>query len=112
MRNQDQAMNRDPDAEVDLGEEVQVRRRPGSGIVAVRVPTELLGRIQRYARGRGLTVSEVLRDGAARLVEEGETTYAITIQVAGAPGIKDQAVSGAGWTREINEVRRSPQRAK
>lgn len=74
MRNQDQTTAPDPDAEVDLGEEVQVRRRPGSGIVAVRVPSELLGRIQRYARGRGLTASEVLRDGAERLVDEGQTS--------------------------------------
>lgn len=59
----------DPEEEVDLGAQVEARTRGTAGaVVAVRVPRDLLGRISEYARLRGLTVSEVMREGAERLV--------------------------------------------
>ena len=33
---------RDPEEDVELGEEVDARRKPGTALVAVRVPSELL----------------------------------------------------------------------
>lgn len=59
----------DPEEEVELGAQVEARTRGTAGaVVAVRVPRDLLARISEYARLRGLTVSEVMREGAERLV--------------------------------------------
>jgi hypothetical protein len=70
---------------VDLGEEVQVRRRTGSAVVAVRMSTDLLRRIQEFAQGRGLTVSDVLRIGAEHAISQGVTTaVAYTLKTSGA----------------------------
>ena len=64
-------MNRsiDPEEDVELGAQVEARTRGTAGaVVAVRVPRDLLARISEYASLRGLTVSEVMREGAERLV--------------------------------------------
>lgn len=54
---------------VELGEEVATRRRPtGAAVVAVRVPRDLLSGISAYALAHGMTVSDVLREGAQRVV--------------------------------------------
>lgn len=59
----------DAEEEVELGAQVEARTRGTAGaVVAVRVPRDLLARISEYARLRGLTVSEVMREGAERLV--------------------------------------------
>jgi len=59
----------DPEEEVELGAQVEARTRGTAGaVVAVRVPRDLLARISEYAGLHGLTVSEVMREGAERLV--------------------------------------------
>lgn len=59
----------DPEEDVELGAQVEARTRGTAGaVVAVRVPRDLLARISEYASLRGLTVSEVMREGAERLV--------------------------------------------
>lgn len=71
----------DRDEDVVLGDEVKVRRRTGTALVAVRVQAELLARIQAYAQARGLTVSDVLRMGAEQLTGQGPTTaYTYTVR--------------------------------
>lgn len=79
-------MNADDRSEdVELGQEVRVRRRTGSALVAVRVSTELLRRIQEFAQARGLTMSDVLRMGAESVVSQGMTTaVAYTLKTSGA----------------------------
>jgi hypothetical protein len=54
---------------VDLGEEVEAapRRRVGS-MVAVRLSPDLLEAVEVYAQLNGLTLSDVLRQGAERVV--------------------------------------------
>ncbi len=59
----------DPEEDIELGVQVEARTRGTAGaVVAVRVPRDLLARISEYASLRGLTVSEVMREGADRLV--------------------------------------------
>lgn len=59
----------DPEEDVELGQEVQAKStRPSGPVVAVRMPRDLLARISDYANARNMTVSEVLRQGAERLV--------------------------------------------
>lgn len=59
----------DPEEEVELGAQVEARTRGTAGaVVAVRVSRDLLARINEYGRLRGMTVSEVMREGAERLV--------------------------------------------
>jgi hypothetical protein len=55
--------------DVELGEQVETRTRSGAAVVAVRVSRDLLARINGYGRQRGITVSEVLREGAERLLD-------------------------------------------
>lgn len=53
------------DDQVKLGAQVEARTRGTAGaVVAVRVPRDLLARISEYAKLRGLTVSELMREGA------------------------------------------------
>jgi hypothetical protein len=61
----------DPDEDVELGAFVGARARGGAAgaVVAVRVPRDLLARMSEYGRPRGMTVSEVLREAAERLVD-------------------------------------------
>lgn len=71
------------DEDIELHEEVEVRRKKGSGLVAVRLSSELLHRVQAFAQERGLTMSDVLRMGAERVVQEHASTgTAITMRVA------------------------------
>ena len=59
----------DPDEDVELGAHVEARARGAAGaVVAVRVPRDLLARMTEYGQLRGMTVSEVLRKGADRLI--------------------------------------------
>lgn len=59
-----------PDEDVQLGAQVEARTPGTAGaVIAVRVPRDLLAQISAYASLRGLTVSEVLREGAERLVD-------------------------------------------
>ena len=72
---------RDPDEDVELGDEVEAKRKPGTALVAVRVPSDLLERLQGYARTRGVTVSEALRLGAEQLVTgSASATYSLTVR--------------------------------
>jgi len=65
----DMSRSVDPEEDVELGAQVEARTRGTAGaVVAVRVPRDLLARISEYAKLRGLTVSEVMREGAERLV--------------------------------------------
>lgn len=59
----------DPEEDVELGALVEARTRGSAGaVVAVRVPRDLLARINGFAKLHGITVSEVMREGAERLV--------------------------------------------
>jgi hypothetical protein len=60
----------DPDEDVELGALVEARGRgvAAGSVVAVRVPRDLLVRMTEYGRPRGMTVTDVLRWGAERLV--------------------------------------------
>jgi len=61
----------DPDEDLELGAHVQARvRGPAAGaVVAVRLTRDLLVRLSDYGQRHEITVSEVLRRGAERLVE-------------------------------------------
>lgn len=89
--------------DVELGEQVEVRTRPQAGaVVAVRVSKDLLARVNEYGRLRGLTVSDVLREGAERLVTGtvNLTHYVSGAQVEG-PGITPGSPSRGGSSRTI-----------
>lgn len=59
----------DPEEDIELGSQVEARTRGSAGaVVAIRVPRDLLARINEFAKLRGMTVSEVMREGAERLV--------------------------------------------
>lgn len=76
--------------DIELQEEVQVRRRKGSGLVAVRLSSELLHSVQTFAQERGLTMSDVLRMGAERVVEgEASTGVALTMRVSTWGGLSE-----------------------
>ncbi len=65
----------DPDEQVELGEEVSLRReRPSGPVLAIRIPRDVLARLSDYASRRGMTVSEVVRQAAIGLVSEGATS--------------------------------------
>jgi hypothetical protein len=73
-------MNRHRDEDVELGEEVRLRRKgPGTVIVAVRLSPDLLREVSAYANANGMLLSEVLRLGVVRLLRPiGFTTSAST----------------------------------
>ncbi len=87
----------DPETDVEIGEEVAVRRKTGSALVAVRVPTELLRQIQQYATAQQVTVSDVLRTGAERLVRGHSAGAAMTrtYHFASSPG------ADAAWQASV-----------
>ncbi len=60
----------DPEEDVELGAHVEARARGAAAgaVVAVRVPRDLLARMSEYGRLRGMTVSEILRQGAEILI--------------------------------------------
>jgi len=99
----------DPEDDVELGAQVEARTRGTVGaVVAVRVPRDLLARISEYAKLRGLTVSEVMREGAERLVGG---TVQLTHYVSGArvdgprviPGSPSRG--GRSQTMDVDEVK-------
>lgn len=56
------------DDEIQIGEEVQNSEAPRSVLLAARVPIDLAVSIDEYARGRGISVSEVIRRGVQQLI--------------------------------------------
>lgn len=101
----------DIEEDVQVGEVVESSRRPsGTSLVAVRVPHDLLARISRYAETHGVTVSEVLRRGAERLVggtfvfdayyATGTTIYGRLVQ---------PAPPASGSPSTLRETKRSPE---
>src|SRR5688572_15559974 len=59
----------EPNESVELGDEIRLKTGKGTGpVVAVRMPRDLLARINRYAQDHGTTVSDVLRQGAESMV--------------------------------------------
>ncbi|HVA87475.1 MAG TPA: hypothetical protein VNF73_14310 [Candidatus Saccharimonadales bacterium] len=99
----------DPEEDVELGAQVEARTRPTAGaVIAVRVPRDLLARITDYAVLRGMTVSEVIREGAERLVGG---TVALSHHVTG-PRVEGPRVipgspsrGGSSQTVDADEVR-------
>jgi hypothetical protein len=90
--------NRDPEEDIVLGEQVENQRpeRGAAPVVAVRMPRDLLARISDYAAGRGITVSEALRNGAELLTGNSQLlgpTYVSGVSfhggavIAGSPSI-------------------------
>lgn len=53
---------------VDLGEEVESAPPPRSVLFAVRMPPALAERVQAHAAARGISVSDVLRQGAEQVI--------------------------------------------
>lgn len=96
----------DPEEDVELGEEVAARRRVGSSVVAVRVPADLLRRVDIFARDHGMTVSDVIRQGAEQLVgarvhfATGARIYSSTVLIGSS--------SLGGYLRSVDAVSRSP----
>lgn len=59
----------DIEEDVEFGVEVENVGRPtGTSLVAVRVPHDLLARMNAFAKRHGMTVSDVIRTGAEQLV--------------------------------------------
>lgn len=59
----------DIEEDVEIGEEVENVGQPATTtLVAVRVPQDLLARVNNYAQTHGITISEVLRTAADQLV--------------------------------------------
>jgi hypothetical protein len=101
---------RDIEEDVEIGEEVENTGRPSAtSLVAVRVPLDLLARMNDYAQAHAVTVSDVLRTGAEQLVSgtirldayyvTGGTIYGSHIQPAPA------ALGAPAW---VEEHRREP----
>lgn len=110
----DQKRPRHAEEDVEIGEEVENTSRPSAtSLVAVRVPHDLLSRMNEYAQAHGLTVSDVLRTGAEQLLAgtvrlsahyvTGGTIYGTTMQPA------PPATVAPAWAEEI---RREPARAE
>lgn len=96
-------VGRDPDEDIELGEEVEATRKPGMSLVAVRVPSELLESVQLYARARGLTVSDALRLGAEQLVAgSGTATFSLTVRTGLEFAPRDVPVGeSVGWATPV-----------
>lgn len=98
--------NRDPELDVELGEQVGAapRKRTGAAMVAVRLSADLLERVDAYARANGLTLSDVLRQGVERVLARGDEggPFAVsgTIVITGAGQIQALASSGQGVSHE------------
>lgn len=92
----------DPEEEVELGEEVAVTKRPsGAAVVGVRVPRDLLVRINEYGQLRGMTVSEVLRHGAERLVTGTVQLHHVSGATVYGPGVTGGSPSQGGSLRSF-----------
>jgi len=92
----------DPEEDVELGEEVAVRSpRPSGPVVAVRMSRDLLARISDYAQLRGLTVSDVMREGAAVLIRgtvQLGPTYITGVQAEGRSVVSGSPSRGGQMT--------------
>jgi hypothetical protein len=82
----------DQDEAVELGQRVEVRSGL-SNVVALRVSAELLTRVSNYAKSNGLTVSDVFREGAERVVS-GETRV-FSVNVTGVRVFGQGIVAGS-----------------
>ena len=92
------------DEAVELGQiEVPATRRRGSPIVALRVNPDLLEAVSGYAAAHQLSVSDVFREGAERLlrgVPPGPTFVSGTLIVtAGGAIVQGSSSSGIGHSR-------------
>jgi hypothetical protein len=110
----------DLDAEYALGEEVPAapRRRRNSELLAVRVPTTLLSRVQELAHLRGVTVSDVVREGLELVLTQQASTATSTRLVAQLVGNQTSftepasGTTSAAWTSTIQSrgaVTQAPQ---
>jgi hypothetical protein len=95
----------DKDEAVELNDEVALKpRRRGSPVVAVRVAPELLDSVAKFAEQTGLTVSDVFRAGAERLIHgtvAGPTFVSGTLVVmAGGKIVQGSPSSGIGRSRQ------------
>jgi hypothetical protein len=98
--------NRDPEEDIVLGERVEARRpeRGAAPVIAVRMSRELLARISEYAAGRGITVSEALRNGAELLTGENQVlgpTYVSGVNVHGGAVIYGSPSIGRDYAAEF-----------
>jgi hypothetical protein len=64
------------ETDIKLGEEVEPVIRSRGPVVAVRLSPELFGRVNEYASARGLTLSDVFRQGVERLISGMSTIVA------------------------------------
>jgi hypothetical protein len=99
----------DPEEDIELGAQVEARTRgtPGA-VVAVRVPRDLLARISDYAKLRGVTVSEVMREGAERLVGGTvQMNHYVSGPIVAGPRVIPGSPSrgGSSQTMEVDEVK-------
>lgn len=62
------ARSRRQETDVELGEEVEPTIRSRTPVVAIRVSPDLFERVNDYASARGLTLSDVFRQGVERLI--------------------------------------------
>ena len=73
-------------------------------MVAVRLTADLLERINAYARANGLTISDVLRQGAEHLIagtrDLGPVTVSGTIVVTGAGQVQGLSSGGQGMSEQ------------
>lgn len=92
----------DPEEDVELGEEVPMATRPsGAAVVGVRIPRDLLVRINEYGKLRGMTVSEVLRQGAERLVTGTVQLHHVSGATVYGPGVTGGSPSQGGSLRSF-----------
>lgn len=83
----------DQEEDVELGEEVEVRRRPSSGsLIAVRVGRDLLTRINEYGSARSKTVSQVMREGAEALISGQIVVNYVSINSPNSPVIEGRGI--------------------
>lgn len=65
--------------EIEIGDRVEATVSQGAGaVVAVRVPRDLLVRIQDYGVLRGMSVSAVIREATERLVAASPGAFYVT----------------------------------
>jgi hypothetical protein len=95
------------DEDVELGEQVENASagRSKGAVVAVRVPPDLLARLQEYATARGLSLSEVVRRGAEQLVTgtvQVGPTFVTGGMVSGLNVMNGSPSTGTGRSRSEN----------
>ncbi|MGD0018195.1 MAG: hypothetical protein ABSD62_02990 [Candidatus Limnocylindrales bacterium] len=89
---------------VELGDEVATRRKPtGAAVVAVRVPRDLLTGISTYAQAHGMTVSDVLREGAQRVVYGASELHFVTGTSVVGTGVHQGSSSQGTMVRSFSQ---------